>query len=58
MKKPTSADTRRELTLEDRRRFLKLPMEERRRQMEQQAARVVRLYTSKRAVKERESLGM
>ena len=43
------------LTLDQRRSFLKLPIAERRRLMEQQAARVARYYKSKRTTKERES---
>jgi hypothetical protein len=49
-----TAEQEQGLTLEQRRRFLALPLEERRRQMAEQAARVAEHYESAEAVKERE----
>jgi hypothetical protein len=54
MAKKTTSQLKKGLTLEDRRNFLKLPLDERRRRMEVMAARMVRYYTSKRETKERE----
>lgn len=49
------AKSTRVLTLQDRRDFLKLPLEARRRRMEEQAKRVERLYLTKAARKERDA---
>ncbi len=55
MTKRTASQPSRGLTLEQRRSFLKLPLAERRRLMEQQAARVARYYRTRRATEEREA---
>lgn len=46
MQKRKTVEGDKELTLEQRRRFLKLPIAKRRAQMVKQAARMVRLYQS------------
>lgn len=54
MTNPRTADTEQGLTLEQRRGFLKLPVEVRRRQMAEQADRMVQHYESPDQVCERE----
>ena len=44
MAKPSMVNSEQSLTLEQRRRFLKLPLEERRRLMAEQAAQMVQHY--------------
>jgi hypothetical protein len=53
MTKPRTVDPEQGLSLEQRRSFLKLSIEERRRQMAEQAARMVQHYDSADQVQER-----
>jgi hypothetical protein len=54
MTKRRIVELEQELTLEQRRRFLKLPIEQRRSQMQQQAAQVAQHYESAGQIDERE----
>jgi hypothetical protein len=52
--KDTSAETKSGLTLAERRAFMKLPLAERRRQLAEQAERMVKYYESELETAERE----
>jgi hypothetical protein len=53
MEKPSMVNSGQSLTLEQRRRFLKLPLEERRRQMAEQAAQMVQHFESPDEIQDR-----
>ena len=53
MANPRVVNLEQGLTLEQRRRFLKLPLEERRRQMAEQAAQMVQHYESPDEIQDR-----
>lgn len=53
MAKPSVVNSEQSLTLEQRREFLKLPLEERRRQMAEQAAQMVEHYEAPHEADER-----
>lgn len=55
MAKRKTVEAKQELSLEQRRRFLKLPIEKRRVQMDKQAARMARHYESAKEVRAREA---
>jgi hypothetical protein len=55
MAKPSMVNSEQSLTLEQRRHFLKLPLEERRRQMAEQAAQMIQHYESPDEIQERQA---